>query len=114
MELPAVLGITELTLGCLLLVPAIVTLWSIYKRHSLSFLKLMTWITVLSGLLIFFNGFFDLYDSMRQNNGKKLIRWDTFNHTYVSVFFGIIVGVRELAVFSVVWFVTFKYWETAM
>ena len=114
MELPAVLGITELVLGCVLLIPAIVTLWSIYKRHSLSFLKLMTWITVLSGLMIFLNGFFDLYELMRQKNGKELIRWETYNHTSVSVCFGIIVGVREMAVFCVVWFVTFKYWETAM
>jgi len=31
----------------------------------------------------------------------------------VSITFGAITGIKELAVFSVVWFVSFKYWETS-
>ena len=97
------LGVIEITCGGLLLIAASVTLWNMHKRESIRFLKFMTWLIIATSLLVCFNGCIDLL----------MARMEDLDKIGVAVLYGLVIGVGSFAVFSVVWFVTFKYWETA-
>ena len=68
----------------------------------------MTWIVIVTNLVMLLDGIFvlRLFDS--QNEAV----YDWSKNFYYSII-GFSVGLHDLGIFLTVWFVTFKYWETS-
>ena len=113
MALTEALGVTEIVLGGLLFIAATFTLWNMLKRKSIRFLKFMTWLIIATSILVCFNGSLELYVALGKHKKHREFAWEDLDLKTLALVYGLLIGVGSMAVFSVVWFTTFKYWKTA-
>ncbi len=85
-----------------------ITLYFIYSTKKLKFLRFMTWILIVTNMVMIFDGVFVL--RILDKQGKMV--YDENQDLYYSVI-GFTVSMHDLGLLIIVWFVTFKYWETS-
>ena len=113
MTLNEALGITDIVLGGLLFIAASFTLCNMLKRKSIRFLKFITWLIIATSVLDCFNGTLELYLALRKSKTHREFAWEDLDLKTIALVYGLLIGVGSMAVFSVVWFTSFKYWNTA-
>ena len=103
-----VIAIVELILASILLLYASYTLCRINKHKQFRFLRFMTIVVVFATL-------FQLTDAalIVAHFSHGLLISKRIDSTFYFIIIGGLVSLHELSIFIVVWFVTFKYWETA-
>lgn len=104
-------GSTYIVLASIMLLFAAFTLWSIYKRLSLRFLRFMTWILILSNIIeLAFGSLLIWYINNELDSVGQQDWWDS---SLYNIFLAIFFLIHDLGMFWIIWFVTFKYWETS-
>ena len=89
----------------ILLALSAVTIFKTYQQKSFKFLKLMLWIMILASLISLGEGVGLLCMGLNEFRREHAM----FYYSFISIN-GVIYTV---GMYSIVWFVSFKYWETA-
>ena len=100
-------GYSAIVQGSIALVASVVTLIRIYRQESsFTFVRVLTWVILVSCLIQIADGAVMI----------KIINKDQFAEDHPDGVFTLIavsIFAWDLSNFIIVWFVTFKYWETA-
>ena len=106
-SLGKVTGSIEATTCFITLITAILTLGFIYMKKGSRFLLYMSWILVVISLIGAIDGLVTL-EVLEQ--GAEVYKQS--KSAYYAII-GVCIGIHEVGVLQIMWFVTFKYWETA-
>ena len=100
-------GYSAIVQGSIALVASLVTLIRIYRQESsFTFVRVLTWVILVSCLIQIVDG-----AVMIKIINKDKLAEDHPDGVYTLIAFSIFAW--DLSNFIIVWFVTFKYWETA-
>ena len=98
------MGTVEVVAGAVTFIAGIFTLVSIYRRMALRFLRFITWILIVTSMMQIVAGVMVYKGSIEEHWNYKLS---------VLITAGIARCLHQTGVLVIIWFLTFKYWETA-